>query len=116
MKKLLLNLDDLAVETFATHPQAARLGTVAGRELTNLCITNNCNGTTICTGAGGNAGSCDGTCYATCGDVNCASYYGQCGTAYDESCAGGDCFNTDNEYTCKYSELDSCSCDATYCC
>jgi hypothetical protein len=86
MKKLKLNLNELAVESFTTDHRGARQGTVAGQEFTNLCVTYRCDGTNLCTGAGGNAGSCDGTCYATCGDQNCASYdLANCdGTAYDD--------------------------------
>jgi hypothetical protein len=105
MKKLKLNLDQLAVDTFTTdHHQGGR-GTVAGHA-TNLCITYRCQNTNLCTGGD----SCDGTCYATCGDVNCASYeLTNCGgTAYDASCAGGDCYNTDNENTCLHTCLNSC--------
>jgi len=104
MKKLKLNLDALAVETFATDHHSGGLGTVAGQGFTNLCITNNCGGTSLCTGAGGNAGSCDGTCYFTCGDRNCASYeltncggtdYADCGSVNIDTCA----------YTCGVCEV-----------
>ena len=94
MKKLKLNLDALAVETFATDDRREGRGTVAGQGFTNLCITYRCDGTNLCTGGGG--GSCDGTCYATCGDVNCASYeVGNCGTDY------ADCGSV-NIDTCAY--------------
>jgi len=109
MRKLKLNLDELAVETFATDHREVRRGTVAGHA-TNICITARCLDTDLCTGADGDAGSCDGTCYATCGDAPCASYdIDQCGgTAY--SCAGGNCFQTDYEYTCRNTCLKSCNC------
>lgn len=112
MKKLKLNLDELAVETFTTEHGEDGRGTVAGHA-TFACLSRKCGGTAVCTG-----GSCDGTCYATCGDEPCNSYdRTQCGgTAYENSCAGGDCFESDNEYTCNYTCLNSCSCDPTYCC
>jgi hypothetical protein len=106
MKKLKLNLDELAVETFVTDHQEGQRGTVAGYA-TNLCITYRCDNTNLCTGGD----SCDGTCYATCGDEPCNSYDAACGgTAYENSCAGGDCFNTDNENTCEHTCLMSCPC------
>ncbi|HEU4559496.1 MAG TPA: hypothetical protein VFS20_16690 [Longimicrobium sp.] len=106
MKKLKLELDDLAVETFATDRGEVRRGTVAGY-YTNLCITYRCDNTNLCTAGD----SCDGTCYATCGDEPCASYdINQCGgTAYANSCLGGDCFKTD-EWTCRNTCLASCPC------
>jgi len=110
MKKLKLDLDELAVETFATDHGVERRGTVGGHA-TYACITARCLNTAACTGGG--AGSCDGTCYATCGDVPCASWdIDQCGggTVYDNSCFGGDCFNTDDENTCINTCLNSCPC------
>jgi hypothetical protein len=97
MNKLKLTVDDLAVESFSIEHGATRMGTVQARELTQRC-----GDTSICTG-----GSCDGTCYATCGDVNCASYYNQCGTA-DGSCLGP-CFQTDGDQTCINTCLNTCS-------
>jgi hypothetical protein len=106
MKKLKLDLNELAVETFATDHGGRERGTVAGHA-TNTCITARCDGTRLCTGGP----SCDGTCYATCGDEPCNSqgleYCG--GTAYENSCAGGDCFHTDNENTCEHTCLNTCT-------
>jgi hypothetical protein len=110
MKKLKLNLDQLAVDSFTIDHRETGRGTVAGHA-TNTCITARCLNTNLCTGQGGNAPSCDGTCYATCGDVNCASMdLTHCGggTAYEASCAGGDCFNTDDENTCIHTCLNTC--------
>jgi hypothetical protein len=101
MKKLRLNLDELTVETFATHRAETRVGTVAGRDATRWCT---------------DGGSCDGTCYMTCGDIDCSTYYMECGTYDQASCPGGDCFNTDGENTCVHTCLESCSCNVTYCC
>lgn len=100
MKKLKLSLDELTVESFTTHRGGSRVGTVAGRE-----ITANCGNTRWCTG-----GSCDGTCFMTCGDVPCNSYYDQCGSHDQASCAGGDCFNTHGENTCLHTCGISCGC------
>jgi hypothetical protein len=100
MKKLRLNFDELTVESFTTHRGGTRGGTVAGRE-----ITQNCGDTQYCTG-----GSCDGTCYATCGDVPCNSHYFQCGTYDGATCVAGDCFNTDGENTCQFTCGISCGC------
>jgi hypothetical protein len=90
MKKLYLNVDDLAVETFATDVRQARPGTVAGQEVTGVCITRYCADTDACT-----AGviSCEGTCYETCG--GCPSYDGQCTiddyTCFLDACTGVNC-------------------------
>jgi hypothetical protein len=95
MKKLRLVLDELSVETFATDGGEAPRGTVVGHA-TNTCITYRCLNTRLCTGAGGNAASCDGTCYATCGDRDCASMailycqtYDGCPSIYPYDCQTG---------------------------
>jgi hypothetical protein len=71
MKKLKLDLNELAVETFAAADGGVERGTVAGHA-TFGCITAKCDDSNLCTvQEGGIGGSCDGTCYATCGDVPC---------------------------------------------
>ena len=94
MKKLRLNLDELTLETFVTYRAETRVGTVAG------------HATRFCT----DGGSCSGTCYMTCGDIACNTYYNQCGTYDEASCAGSNCFDTDDENTCVHTCLQSCPC------
>jgi hypothetical protein len=102
MKKLKLNLDELTVESFATHRAGLRAGTVEGREATQYCG----GPSRWCT----DGGSCDGTCFMTCGDIPCNSYYMQCGTYDAATCMGGDCFNTDGENTCVHTCVNTCGC------
>ncbi len=95
MKKLKLHLEELAVESFIPDRRRGERGTVAGRE-----ITQNCGDTSICTGA-----SCNGSCYASCGDINCGSYYcaesWPCGGSAGTSC-NAPCVNTcDGANTCN---------------
>ena len=84
MKKMKLNLEALAIESFdTTHPPAKR-GTVFGDQCT--CPTN-------CTCPG--CPTCDGTCPQTCGD----SCNGTCGGQWTcdptcDSCYFTGCVNT----------------------
>jgi hypothetical protein len=84
MKKLKLDLEDLAVESFATTPEPrAEGGTVFGQQCT--CYTQcTCPGCPTCDA------SCNGTCGGTCGGTCDASCNGTCGGSCDYSCAG-DC-------------------------
>ena len=83
MKKLKLDVDALVVDSFTTRGSAALVGTVAGQE-----ITQNCGGTAYCT----LGSSCNGSCYASCGDPNCGTYYCT-GDSCNQTC-GGDCSNS----------------------
>lgn len=107
MNKLKLNLEDLAVETFATTPEAQQgSGTVFGQNHCTCHTQCTCPGCPTCDAScNGTCGatcdvSCNGTCYATCAGGNtCADtcYYscnGYC-NSYDLSCYGT-CF----EFTC----------------
>jgi hypothetical protein len=49
MKKLKLNLDELAVETFTTADHSVQRGTVAAHN-TFACITLRCQDSNLCTG------------------------------------------------------------------
>lgn len=94
MKKLRLELDELAVESFAANERDGSRGTVAGREFTQYadeCVTP--NGTC-------ERGCWDGTvaysCAATC-QGSCASCQGTCGASCAGTCAGtcgASCFGT----------------------
>ncbi len=78
MNKLRLNLDDLAVESFATTPdRPAEGGTVFGQQCT--CYTQ-------CTCPG--CPTCDASCNGTCGGTCDASCNGTCGGTCDASCFG----------------------------
>lgn len=63
MKKLSLNLDELEVESFDTHDEQERRGTVLGRddsEMGSGCDTNDvCCGANTVGGACGTSGNCD---------------------------------------------------------
>lgn len=76
MRKLTLNLDQLAVDSFNTVAERRSEGTVFGEQCT--CYTNcTCPGCPTCDV------SCDGTCGDTCGD----SCGGSCGdSCYHHSC------------------------------
>jgi hypothetical protein len=96
MRKLKLDLEDLAVESFATTPEAHRVGgTVFGQQCT--CYTQctcpgcptcdaSCNGSCINTCAASCNGTCGGTCDASCNgtcDWSC-----ECYPSYDTRCTG----------------------------
>ena len=59
MKKLALKLDDLAVESFATHAPAARRGTVQGNAYLDAVIVAATDG---CTYVDGGNNTCDRRC------------------------------------------------------
>jgi hypothetical protein len=103
MKKLVLKLDDLHVESFdTTSNRTAARGTVEGREDPDLpgkyetfsCFS--CNGTCLlsdCFGhtCGFSCDTCNGSCFGTC-DASCDSCDFSCngtcgeGTCYAETC------------------------------
>ena len=79
MKKMKLNVEALAVESFDTSGDAPKRGTVFGEQCT--CYTNcTCPGCPTCDASCN--GTCAGTCAYTCDDATCAY------TCDDASCAG----------------------------
>ena len=82
MKKLALNLDQLAVESFATDAAERPAGTVRGNGISEehtICITN-CGTCTICPGCYSDGGTCDlgGSCANTCQEsCNCPTFAGE---------------------------------------
>ena len=93
MKKLRLDLDDLAVESFDTTQAQREKGTVFGEQ---------CTCQTACTCPG--CPTCYDSCNGTCGDTCAASCNGTCdyscgGTCYEWTC-GYDC-GTINDGTCQ---------------
>ena len=84
MKKLKLDLDALAVESFEADAREGQSGTVAAH-----VFTAQCGGTNVCTV------SCHAdTCYASCNGNSCISCYGTCpkpcegtGGFYSECCS-----------------------------
>lgn len=69
MKKLKLQVDDLAVESFVADAREARIGTVEGHD-----FTLHCGGSDLCTV------SCNGTCYGSCDGHTCNTIeYNSCG-------------------------------------
>jgi hypothetical protein len=83
MKKLKLDLEDLAVESFATTPEPrAEGGTVFGQQCT--CYTQcTCPGCPTC------AASCNGTCVNCGSNVFTCDYSCECGYSNDTRCSGG---------------------------
>lgn len=80
MRKLTLDLDGLAVETFAAEPGTRAGGTVRAQEQQDTYWFT-CSGSWVL--------SCDGTCDFTCGrDRTCG------GTCDQATCAGFTCVNT----------------------
>ncbi len=92
-RKLKLNLDELAIDSFDTTKSEARNGTVFGEQCT--CYTQcTCPGCPTC------YASCNGTCGGTCGENTCAaSCNGTCGAA---TCG----------YSCNYTD---CGCEPETC-
>ena len=92
MRKLTLNPEDLQVESFEPRNAGFGRGTVLPNE----------DGTLHC-----------GTLQVSCNHTACPL---DCSNGYWTDCG---CVQTDDEYTCRYTDLDSCSCDScadTYCC
>ena len=102
MKKLRLSLEELAVESFATQPTAARRGTVAGAETTGNQIICDCptNGyENTCMGCSNSCGgTCDGSCDGTCQGCPGPSADGTCDTCAGQWTCGGTC----EGYSCQY--------------
>jgi hypothetical protein len=111
MKKLVLNVDDLHVESFSSVPEELRpRGTVLGRSDWYTVNYQACYTGFVCSGR--TERSCGGTCYnnETCDDitcfgstcyqscVSCSCGYETCGCTYVGPCTGyygpctGDCF------------------------
>lgn len=81
MKKLVLNIDNLSVESFETASGARERGTVQGNVTTGNQIICECSY---------DVGSCDYTCPDTCAnscDGGCGGGTGLCTS--DETCATG---------------------------
>jgi hypothetical protein len=107
MNKLKLNLEELAVESFATTPDSrVEGGTVFGQQCT--CYTQctcpgcptcdaSCNGTCGGTCEASCNGTCGGTCDASCIDT-CAGF--TCGYTCDASCIDGTCLCTNARGAC----------------
>jgi hypothetical protein len=90
--KLILKLEDLAVDSFdTTTPQKAR-GTVFGEQCT--CYTNcTCPGCPTCDA------TCGATCPYTCDDATCA---GSCACSGEDTC-DPECYAISLKYTnCNY--------------
>lgn len=82
MKKLSLNVESLAVETFETLETPRERGTVAGNQLSNtschqdICMCQSNEGVHTC------VGTCvDATCYASCYNTCWETCYQSCDTS-----------------------------------
>lgn len=88
MKKLRLNLDALAVESFdPSGDEVAQPGTVRGHALNS----------DMCPEGTGGTGSTDVTGCGSCAATACATCYGSC---YDPSCGASYCMCETNWGTC----------------
>jgi hypothetical protein len=87
MNKLKLNLEDLAVESFSTTPEAQKEnGTVFGQQCT--CFTQcTCPGCPTCDA------TCNGTCAATCNASCNGTCGGTCAASCNGTCDGWTCVN-----------------------
>jgi hypothetical protein len=101
--KLRLHLDDLEVESFLTASVSEKRGTIQGQADPYSGPRPHCTALSDPCG-----GTCEISCNGTCACEATASPY--------NSCPGGDCFQTDDENTCRYTEIGTCSCNVTYCC
>jgi hypothetical protein len=98
MKKITLDIDALAVDSFELGPGRPALGTVDANILpTDLNTRRACTCAPSCDGTC--AVSCNGTCGATC-DASCQ---GTC-----QTCAGQNTCNVSCGGTCDFSCDDSC--------
>lgn len=79
--KFKLNVEHLAVDSFATSPRPTKPGTVFAEQCT-------CPTACTCPGCPTCDASCNGTCGATCGELTCAA---SCNGSCDFSCNYTDC-------------------------
>lgn len=89
MHKLKLNLDDLAVESFATTPDARGAGgTVFGQNHCTCYTQCTCPGCPTCDpSCNGTCGdTCEGTCDYTCGGHTCLGGVQTCADSCDGVC------------------------------
>jgi hypothetical protein len=94
MRKLLLKLDDLQVDTFDTTVRPRGKGTVFGEQCTcwTRCGQNTCPGCPTCDNTCNGADTCANTCAYTCDDVSCAgSCNASCGGSCEYSCGDTQC-------------------------
>ncbi|MBB4637879.1 hypothetical protein [Longimicrobium terrae] len=72
MKKLILQLDDLRIESFSTTATPHERGTVVGEEQCTCPTACSCPGCPTCDAScnGTCGGTCDASCYGTC-DFTC---------------------------------------------
>jgi hypothetical protein len=90
MRKLILNLDHLTVESFDTAPRGKEKGTVIGEQQCTCYTQCTCPGCPTCDA------TCPATCAYTCDDPSCEeSCGGSCVPNYScwDTCAG--------QYTCE---------------
>ncbi|HEX2208098.1 MAG TPA: hypothetical protein VHG93_10485 [Longimicrobium sp.] len=94
MKKMKLNLEQLAVDSFDTSAAAEKRGTVFGEQCT--CHTQcTCPGCPTCQNYATCDQSCNGTCDASCVYGTCAGQYtceGTCDSCYFTQCVNT-CYN-----------------------
>ncbi len=104
MRKLKLDLEELAVESFATTPESrGEGGTVFGQ--------NHCTCYTQCTCPG--CPTCDASCNGTCGGT-CATCAASCNGTCGATCAAS-CYGT-CDWTCEcYSNDTGCTGDFNCC-
>lgn len=81
MRKLRLDIDDLAVESFETREGAEERGTVHGHWPTQYCVSNRCSGADPITCPE----SLDTLCYDTCGG-SCPGCSGECTWTQGAAC------------------------------
>lgn len=88
MKKLTLDLDQLAVESFdTTRPASGRQGTVQGNMYCCCCCCAPCCCSPQPTADASCNGTCDASCGGTCVDCGGGGGYTDVGcTAYDATC------------------------------
>jgi hypothetical protein len=94
MKKLKLELDNLAVESFDTTATHKSRGTVIGEQCTCYTYCNTCPG----------CPTCDATCAYTCDDATCPqcpTCAASCNGTCDDTCGG-------NSYCYCFTDYESC--------
>ena len=102
MKKLSLDLDQIAVESFATEPARRAHGTVRGHDLSDTT----CN-QIICDCYTG------GTCDTDCGQITCDDTCANtCGCSAPQICVSG---HTCDLPSCAYTCGDTCGCVTYFC-
>ncbi|MBV9109966.1 MAG: hypothetical protein JO306_11210 [Gemmatimonadetes bacterium] len=109
--KLRLDVEALAVDSFATQSPVPGVGTVRGHDVSYRCGTTN-----ACTDNSCGAGTCYPSCDIVCGSYKCGGdSYPDCGSG-GTSCAAPCVYTCDGAASCDAANTCIASCDGVHSC